>query len=69
MIASIDSVVDYLVSNGSSMERFDFDHPDEAREFARKLRFIIDDENAHGMEDQIHVEVSNTVVRVRLTSK
>lgn len=56
--------LDYFTAHGQDVERFDFDSPDEAYQFGNKLRKIIEKE---GETKFIEVEISNTVVRVRLT--
>ena len=54
-------ILDYLVTSGNEMERFDFDTPDEAYHFGNQLRENIQME---GYYDAIEVKISNTVVRV-----
>ena len=55
--------LDYLTANGNESERFDFNSPDEAYQFGNGLRGIIDSE---GESKFLNVDISNTVVRVRL---
>lgn len=59
-------ILDYLVTSGSEMERFDFDSADEAYAFGTKLRSNIQME---GYFEAIEVKVSNTVVRVYLNQE
>lgn len=55
--------LDYLTSKGSDSERFDFSSPDEAYNFGNRLRDIIKSE---GESKFLDVNISNTVVRVRM---
>lgn len=55
------SFLDYIATNGDK-ERFDFSHPDEARQFATQLRQLIRKEGHHGI---IEVEARNSAVFVK----
>lgn len=55
--------LEYLLENNKEFERFDFETPDQAYQFGVKIRNNIDQE---GDSDTIEVEISNTVVRVRV---
>lgn len=55
--------LDYILSTKNDYERFDFDSPQDAYSFGTKLREIIAEE---GDEESINVEITNTVVRVRV---
>jgi hypothetical protein len=54
--------LEYLVDN-NNLERFEFNSPDEAYNFGVRLRDII---AVEGDDECIEVDISNTVVRVRL---
>lgn len=55
--------LEYLIDNGKEFERFDFNSPDEAYNFGVKIRYNIEME---GDADTIEVDISNTVVRVKV---
>ena len=55
--------LEYILSGQGDFERFDFKTADEAYQFGIRLRDIIEQE---GDDESIQVEISNTVVRVRL---
>ena len=55
--------LDYLLSGEGEFERFDFDNPTDAYNFGTSIREQVKEQ---GDEECVQVDISNTVVRVRL---
>jgi hypothetical protein len=56
------SIIDFLSESGG-VTRFDYDSPNEAYTKGRRMRRNIQNE---GLADKVTVEISNTIVRLRL---